>query len=190
MCLHVVEQASWQAADLDTDDVDLEATGMGATVRQRPGLFPFGEDAADFHAVVERHVRAYVDVYYEDDGAVVADAELNDLFHALRFKARSRVPQLTGKHALAAQLARCILLVTGYHNHVGNVADYFADPTFVGAKIRPNAEVADVQVSAAGAPPPPSWWHRVGFGVVAVHFLPLRSIVIHPRLGARRRSRG
>jgi hypothetical protein len=41
------------------------------------------------------------------------------------------------KAELVRQLAHFIVLVTGMHNHVGNVADYLKDPSFVPTKIRP-----------------------------------------------------
>jgi hypothetical protein len=41
------------------------------------------------------------------------------------------------KAELVRQLAHFIVMVTGMHNHVGNVADYLKDPSFVPTKIRP-----------------------------------------------------
>ena len=43
-----------------------------------------------------------------------------------------------------------IRYVTGIHNHVGNVADYFADPTFITTKLRRGKEVSDVQTTFQG----------------------------------------
>jgi hypothetical protein len=51
---------------------------------------------------------------------------------------------------LVEVLTGFIVLVTGVHNQVGNVADYMMDPRFVSAKIRPGKEVSDIQSTFAG----------------------------------------
>ena len=39
------------------------------------------------------------------------------------------------------------MVVTGIHNHVGNVADVIIDPSICTGKIRPGKEIADVQAA-------------------------------------------
>ena len=107
--------------------------------------YPFGEDTKAYLEILYKYVGAYVNVYYADDEAILADRDLSEFWNDLGVKDRSKIPELSGKRMLVGGLSMFILYVTGLHNHVGNVADYLVDPTFASPKIRPGSELADVQ---------------------------------------------
>jgi hypothetical protein len=141
--------ASWRGADIKHVH-DFEANGMIKTIKSRPELYPYGQDAMRYERVVRRHVERYVNIYYKNDEDVLQDTELVEFFHGLKVKIGTGIPDLTSRDVLISQLTTLITIVTGFHNQVGNVADYFMDITFLSAKIRPNKEVADVQASFQG----------------------------------------
>ena len=111
---------------------------------------------------MEAHVQAYVDVYYADDAAVLADGELARFWdvlatasadirtHRYNGDAAGHLGALRGKADLVEKLSFFAWQVTGYHNHVGNVADYLLAADFAGAKIRKGATQSDVQASFQG----------------------------------------
>ena len=115
-----------------------------------------------FWRVVEAHVKAYVNVYYVDDAAVLADGELARFWDTLatanadirtgRYNGdeAGHLGALRGKADLIEKLSFFIWQVTGYHNHVGNVADYLLGADFAGAKIRKGEDQSDVQASFQG----------------------------------------
>ena len=92
----------------------------------------------------------YVNIYYKTDRDVMQDSELVEFFQGLKVKTGTIIPDLTGRDVLISQLTTLIVIVTGYHNQVGNVADYFMDISYLSAKIRPNKETADVQAAFQG----------------------------------------
>jgi len=142
-------ELAWRTSDIDVVN-DFTKTGMDEVVERRPWLYPYGQDAAAYHRLVRDHVLRYVSIYFKTDQDVVADEELVEFFEALKVRQGTKFPSLTSRSVLVEQLTTLIVLVTGYHNHVGNIADYFTDPTFLAAKIRPNKEIADVQAAFQG----------------------------------------
>ena len=97
--------------------------------------------------MVLRFSTAYVDLYYASDADVLADIELNEFWAQWRSTPGSQIPELTGKRTLSGALGLLVVVVTGLHNHVGNVADVIVDPFMCSGKIRPGTEVADVQAA-------------------------------------------
>lgn len=111
-------------------------------------IYPWGDDGVGFFDIVHRHVSRYVHLYYEDDASVHADAEAQAFWQGLfRTGGKNVVAAVSSRQRLSYVVAHQIFLVTGLHNHVGNVADYLRDPTFVSAKLRAGTEVADRQSS-------------------------------------------
>ena len=142
-------QVSYDALFFDDISHYLQSTRMDTV---DPEIYPFGQDLAEFVQIVQAHVVAYVDIYYADDAAASADKELQAFWRGLRRQdSKSGMDiMLTTKAMLSTTLTHFIVHVTGIHNHVGNIADYFADPTFVSGKLRAGKEVADVQASFQG----------------------------------------
>jgi len=126
------------------------SNGMAKMVADRPELFPYAEDALEFRGVIHRFVSAYVQVYYPNDEALRSDPQLHDFWEALHFNMPEKAPQLTGRAHLIEILSFFIDAVTGMHNHVGNIGDYFRSPTFVSSKIRQGTQQADVQAAFQG----------------------------------------
>lgn len=135
----------------------LKASGMIPTIEAdatksfSEELYPYGRDAAEFFEVISNFVSEYVDVYYKDDDAVTKDTELANFWDGLHtLEDNSAFPLLSGKPILVEVLSTYIMLVTGIHNQVGNVADYLTNPTFAAAKIRPGATRSDLQGTFQG----------------------------------------
>ena len=142
-------EVCWRISDIAFVH-DFESNGMIETITSRPELYPYGQDAQRYENVVRRHVERYVNIYYKTDRDVMRDSELVEFFHGLKVKTDTTIPDLTGRDVLINQLTTLIVIVTGYHNQVGNVADYFMDISYLSAKIRPNKEIADVQAAFQG----------------------------------------
>eukprot|EP00658_Telonema_sp_P-2_P014865 TRINITY_DN1567_c0_g1_i11.p1 TRINITY_DN1567_c0_g1~~TRINITY_DN1567_c0_g1_i11.p1 ORF type:complete len:221 (+),score=77.56 TRINITY_DN1567_c0_g1_i11:138-800(+) len=134
-----------------TFDLQGMTSTIQADLQQEDELYPYGHDAQDFFEVVAKHVGDYVDLYYSDDDAVTSDKELTLFWDGLHVdEPLSQFPVLSGKLVLVDTLASFIMMVTGIHNQVGNVADYLVHPTRTSAKIRPGATSSDVQGAFQG----------------------------------------
>ena len=140
---------SWRSSDIHRVH-DFESNGMMKTIKMNPENYPYGQDALRYENVVRRHVKRYVQIYYKNDEEVLRDSELVEFFQGLKVKIGTKISDLTSRDVLINQLTTLIVIVTGYHNQVGNVADYFMDVTFLSSKIRPDKEIADVQAAFQG----------------------------------------
>ena len=70
------------------------------------GRYPCVHDAADYHAIVHRLARGYLDVYYETDAALLADADVRDFAAFYRSQRNpganaTKLPPLDGKETLS-----------------------------------------------------------------------------------------
>ena len=117
--------------------------------------------------VVNRFLTQYINVYYPDDNAVLTDVHISQYWDSLSTTVASvrantasvnggggGLGELKGKEDLIEKLSFFIWHVTGFHNHVGNVADYLMSANFGGAKIRAGRSESDVQVRVYKRPAP------------------------------------
>jgi hypothetical protein len=70
------------------------------------GRYPCVHDAADYHAIVHRLAKGYLDVYYETDAALLADADVRDFAAFYRSQRNpganaTKLPPLDGKETLS-----------------------------------------------------------------------------------------
>jgi len=110
-------------------------------------------------------VQAYVCEYYSSDQVLLDDAQVRQMWAALRHRFR-RLPRLTEggqvlegawplrrarartpRETLVQVLTSLLVHVTAVHKHVGPAGEYVSDPRYAGSKIRAGVEVADVQAS-------------------------------------------
>ncbi|GAB5370760.1 hypothetical protein AAMO2058_001520700 [Amorphochlora amoebiformis] len=119
----------------------------------KPEEWEFGADAMSFFKIIQSFVTAYVGVWYKTDEDLMNDTELVSFHDALHGVKGSSIPYL---HAVAhggarelfiQTLSQFIIGVTAGHNHVGNVAEYLKNPSFMSAKIRVGETFADAQAS-------------------------------------------
>lgn len=115
------------------------AEGMG-------NRFPWVTDALALYEVIRAFVVDYVDAYATDE-QVMADVELIGFWDHLNTAPATVMFPGRSKAALIDVLSQFIWSVTGMHEAVGTVHEYVLDPTFMGTKIRPGIEIADVQAS-------------------------------------------
>lgn len=115
------------------------AEGMG-------DRFPWMTDGLALYDVIHDFVDEYVSAYATEE-QVVADMELNAFWSHLSTAPRTVMFPARSRAGLIEVLSQFIWSVTGLHEAVGTVHEYVLDPTFVGTKIRPGTEIADVQAS-------------------------------------------
>lgn len=107
--------------------------------------FPFATDALALWSTIQSFVDEYVGIFYAP-GTLAADPEMRAFWRALADQFPSvGIGPLTSDTQAIDLLATFMFTVTGFHEHVGGVAEYILDPTFVGTKVRAGATMADVQ---------------------------------------------
>ena len=106
---------------------------------------PIFVDGLQVWNVMHEFYSGYVGLYYADDAAVQADAELSEYWKfELSPQYSTGLPELT-KAGLADQLTHAVFGVTAYHEIVGSVIGYSADPAGVGFSVRPGLNMSDKQ---------------------------------------------
>lgn len=89
---------------------------------------PFFQDGLRVWKIMETFYSKYVDIYYEDDAAVQADAHLAEYWKfALVPQYTKGLPPLS-KSSLAKQLAHSCFHVTAWHEFVGGLMPYVSSP--------------------------------------------------------------
>lgn len=120
--------------------------GLLDRVKSEPDRYPWAADALAYYEVILAFVREYVALYATPE-QVAADPEVQSFWdHLGTAPASVKFPDRTPE-GLVQVLAQFIWSVTGLHEAVGTVHEYVLDPTFMGTKIRPGREMADVQAS-------------------------------------------
>lgn len=119
----------------------------GVDAPEEVDRYPWVADALALYNVIRAFVVEYIDLYAPTDEALEGDvavvafwSHLQSAPPTVKFPGRS-------KAAIVDLLAQFIWSVTGLHEAVGTVNEYVIDPTFMGTKIRPGAEMSDVQAS-------------------------------------------
>ena len=128
-------------------DPDRLVTVEGADPPEEVDRFPWVADALALYRVIHAFVVEYIDLYAPADADVDGDLAIHAFWiHLNTAPATVRFPGRS-KAALVEVLAQFIWSVTGLHEAVGTVNEYVIDPTFMGTKIRPGTETADIQAS-------------------------------------------
>ena len=83
-----------------------------------------------FTSTIENMVRAYMSEYYPDDASVAADEHLRSFASAFPPHYHERISQdgVFTKKDVEDLLATSITYVTGFHNHLGNIAVSAREP--------------------------------------------------------------
>ncbi len=108
--------------------------------------FPWVTDALALYNVIHAFVDEYV-AAYATEAEVMADVEINGFWNHLNDAPETVMFPGRSRTGLIDVLSQFIWSVTGLHEAVGTVHEYVLDPTFMGTKIRPGVEIADVQAS-------------------------------------------
>ncbi|GDX81300.1 hypothetical protein LBMAG42_31110 [Deltaproteobacteria bacterium] len=108
--------------------------------------FPWLTDALALYNVIHRFVDEYVSAYATEE-EILADIELNGFWTHLNEAPATVMFPGRSREGLIDVISQFIWSVTGLHEAVGTVHEYVLDPTFMGTKIRPGKEMADVQAS-------------------------------------------
>ncbi|HWZ89637.1 MAG TPA: lipoxygenase family protein [Polyangiaceae bacterium] len=107
--------------------------------------FPYATDGLALWHTIRAFVAEYSGVFYRP-GELSADSALRRWWLALsRSRPALGFEPLSTDAQLIDLLTQFMFVVTGFHEHVGGVAEYVLDPTFMAGKIRAGQSMADVQ---------------------------------------------
>jgi len=108
--------------------------------------FPWAVDALALYEVIHDFVDDYVSRYFAGD-ALTRDPAVKAFWDMVGAATPDLGLPAFSRDAVVDLIAQFIWCVTGLHEAVGSVIEYALDPTFTSTKIRPGAEMADVQAS-------------------------------------------
>ena len=129
-----------QASQWTSVQQDLHARGMHTAPAW---LYPYGSDLAEFTAVVQRFVEAYLHVYYPDE-SISGDTALMAWLQQLESSFPS-VPVGTRDFPGVVQTVTTVIVhESQHHMQVGRVTSYVTDPALAAAKLT-TSNMADVQ---------------------------------------------
>jgi len=123
-----------------------EASDLPVDVKDKMPMYQDGMPL--WNALHEFHAK-YVDLYYADDAAVQADAELKEYWKFKSAPPLARtMPQLT-KKTLTEQITQAVFDVSAHHELVGSVCQYVTDPSGISLQVRKGMDMADMQQTIA-----------------------------------------
>jgi hypothetical protein len=106
---------------------------------------PYATDGVALWNTIRAFVAEYASVFYRP-GELSADGALRRWWQALCALAPALgFEPLSEDTQIIDLLTQFMFVVTGFHEHVGGVAEYVLDPAFMGGKIRKGHLMADVQ---------------------------------------------
>jgi Lipoxygenase len=109
--------------------------------------FPFATDGLALWRTIRAYVVEYVGLFH-GPGELAADPSIRRWWQALSALLPSMGFEPLSQDAQVIDLlAQFMFTVSGFHEHVGGVAEYALDPAFMAGKIRPGQLMADVQAS-------------------------------------------
>jgi hypothetical protein len=129
----------------------------------RKGKYPYYEDLQAYYKVVEKFVGSFLNIYSDPQNQQTGsmrpylheDPDVSRFWEHIHQGAK--MSHITHKgwgelnrDKLSEMLTLFIVAVTGMHQHLGNVAEYLVDPTFLTPAIRPGGSMNDVQKSVQG----------------------------------------
>jgi len=133
---------------------------------------PMFQDGIPLYNAMKEFYSQYVAVYYASDEDLQADAAVGEYWQfrcAPQYRERLHewaeqkvgTPCLT-RETLSTHMAQVVFDVTAWHEFVGNVIGYVADPAGAALQVRPGHNMADLQqvtqmlslVASTGAPMP------------------------------------
>ena len=145
------------ARRFDLAEMDVRASAARRGMDRKSIAYPYLDQALRYLKLVESYVKAYIDIYYHDDGAVAEDRELQIWFDAidmyLNNGIRSYVPSLS-KANLAKLCAVYIYSVTLEHEE--NTLWHYA--VFFPPRSRPTVAVPRSARSSVSSIS--NWWSR------------------------------
>jgi hypothetical protein len=125
------------------------------------GKYPYYEDLQAYYRVVEKFVESFVNIYsqpgkgFDSRPPFHKDPDVSAFWEHIQQGAKFSDLSRSGwgrlnREKLVEMLTLFVVSVTGLHQHLGNVAEYLVDPTFLTPAIRPGRDMNDVQKSFQG----------------------------------------
>jgi len=132
---------------------------------------PLSADGRLFWDTVQRYVKSFLEIFFADDGAIKADAEIVAFWANFesQFKTPWRLPELSFE-SLVALVTDLIWWVTGGHEFLGSIVQYLTSLDGLPGKLVDGKTVPDVQsftqaliiIALTGVKQPPlmdTWAH-------------------------------
>mmetsp|Transcript_5664 Transcript_5664/g.9318 ORF Transcript_5664/g.9318 Transcript_5664/m.9318 type:complete len:301 (+) Transcript_5664:892-1794(+) len=147
-----IDEKSWNTVLSDSFKLyQYETFGSFLESKQLPEevmkALPMYQDGMGLWDVIKQYVTSYLTIFFPDDASVQNDVELKTYW--AQFEPRPMwidcaLPPLS-RESLIEQVTHSIFWVTGGHELVGQIVEFFKDPSGVVGKIRPGKEEADVE---------------------------------------------
>jgi hypothetical protein len=116
-------------------------------------IIPYYQDGMEFWNILEKYISNYIHIMYNNDGELLADAELVEYWNGMKEYHKSyneRLGELNMTN-LIKQLTHFVYWVTGGHSYVGSVQEYLYTMNSLGGKVcknttkHPNVSRIDIQ---------------------------------------------
>jgi hypothetical protein len=109
--------------------------------------YPYATDGLELHAICKSYAQEYVDLYFPNE-ALVEDPVVRRWWrHLVEVAPQTGLAPLVRQQQVVELLGQFIFLASGYHAQVGADSQYLLDPTFMGGRVRPRSEIADIQTT-------------------------------------------
>lgn len=110
-------------------------------------FYPANHDVPRFFDIFLQFTHAYLDIIYlGSNQRMLDDAMLSACLDELAGRLKlDRDKDFGSMEKVAGVFASLFCTVTGFHEHVGHVSDYFWHPGLVGATIRPGKDMDSIQ---------------------------------------------
>ena len=109
--------------------------------------YPYGYYGLKYHTIVNTFVKNYIESYYNNITDIYNDEFLMKILkHIVNDPLFDTINEIH-YNTIIEIMTNYIVQVTGIHSFVGDVSEYFSTPNFMGPRIRPNINMADVRES-------------------------------------------
>ena len=105
--------------------------------------FPFYSDAKKYYEIMESFVKCFINNHYKTDEDLFKEEYIAKFYEKLCEDLRIEMKKT--KEQFIETLTNLFVIVTGFHEHVGTVADYVLNPLFACARIEPGYEECSKQ---------------------------------------------
>ena len=114
------------------------------SMRDEPDTeYPFYQDSLRYYEIMEDYVEGFIDNHWPRDEDLFRNEEIKKFYE--RVCEDLGIEMVETKEEFIDTLTNLFVIVTGFHEHVGTVADFVINPLFACARIEPGYEECSKQ---------------------------------------------